>query len=296
MISKPLFSNSLQKILGRIGGILFAVPALLSSPSCQEETPFVVGPSLTLDTTYVDPVIPTAQDRVVLLEDFTGVQCVNCPTAHSLAKSLSDSHPGQVVSVSEHNYFEGAFPNSDEDFRTDEAFAIDALIGPTTIWPIGTVNRVQFAAEPAVLLITSKWTGYVEEQLTEPPIVNVSLETNLDPVRRTLSIIVQAHFLETVSEATRISVMVLESGIVDPQQTNTGKQDDYVHNEVLRKMPTPATGELITNTTEVGRVIRKGYRVDLPSQWNLNELDVVAFIHLGEPDNKSVLQVAHAKP
>jgi hypothetical protein len=281
---------------GRMARVLLAALVAAAALSCQEVTPFVVGPTVTIDTTYVDPDLPEAQPRQVLLEDFTGVQCVNCPDAHELAEALSTAHPGLVVPVSEHNYFQGGFSNSDEDFRNDEAFAIDALIGPTTLWPIGTVNRKRFPGEPAVLLTLPKWTGYVEAELLEPPKVNVSLETDLDADARTLQVIAEAHFLETISQATRMSVMVLESGIVDPQQTVTGKVDDYEHNHVLRIMPTPATGAVITSSTEQGRVIRRGYTVELADHWNLNELEVVVFVHMGETDDKSVLQVAHAKP
>jgi hypothetical protein len=275
-----------------IAGFVF----LASITSCQEETPFVVGATVTLDTTFVNPVLPPIQDRLVLLEDFTGVQCVNCPDAHELAKTLSETYPGRVIPVSEHNYFEGAFPNSDEDFRNDESFAIDALIGPTTLWPIGTVNRKRFAGEPAVLLTLPKWTGYVASEIAESPVVNVTVQAQLNSTSRVLNIVAEAHFLQSVSEATRLSVMVLESDIIDPQQTDTGKKDDYVHDHVLRIMPTPATGALLTTTTEQGRVVRRGYDVQLADHWNLNNLEVVAFIHLGELTDISVLQVAHILP
>lgn len=295
-MTKHMVLTFRQFFNGGIARVLLAALVAAATASCQEETPFVVGPTVTIDTTYIDLVIPPAQLRQVLLEDFTGVQCVNCPDAHQLAEALSSANPGRVVPVSEHNYFQGGFPNSDEDFRNDESFAIDALIGPTTLWPIGTVNRKQFAGEPAVLLTLPKWTGYVESELLEPPKVNVTIETDLDADARTLQVIAQVHFLETVTEATRLSVMVLESGIIDPQQTETGKVDDYEHNHVLRIMPTPATGAVFSTSTEQGRVVRRGYEVELADHWNLGELEVVVFVHVGETDNKSVLQVAHVKP
>ncbi len=276
--------------------VLLSLSSALLMSSCEEETPFVTGPVLTLDTTYIDTDLPPAQARVVLLEDFTGVQCVNCPDAHNLAKSLIQANPGRVAAVSEHNYFLGGYPNSSEDFRTDEAFAIDALIGPTTLWPIGTVNRRQFSAEPAILLTLPKWTGYVDSELLEEPLVNVSMELDLKRPERLLEVLVEAHFLETVPEATRLSVMVLESGIVDPQLTLSGIDDVYVHDHVLRIMPTAATGALITVSTEQGRVIRRGYEVQLKEHWNMDELEVVVFVHLGELDNQRVLQAALAKP
>jgi hypothetical protein len=274
---------------------LALVPVFALWGACTEVAPPVVGAAVVVDTTFVDTDLPPVQARVVLLEDFTGVRCVNCPEAHDLAEALYTAHPGRVVPVSEHNYFEGAFPNSDEDFRNEEAFAIDDLLGPTSLWPIGLVNRRRFPGEPAELLTMAKWTGYVETELAIDPVVNVTLEAELDRTARTLEAIVTAHFLEDVDTDLRLSVMLLESGIIDPQQDLTGIIDDYEHNHVLRRMPTPATGAVITTTTERGRVVRRGYEIPLEDHWNADELEVVAFVHAGTAADKAVLQVADLK-
>jgi hypothetical protein len=262
----------------------------LGLSACQEVAPPVVGAAVIIDTTFVDPNLPPVQARVALLEDFTGVRCVNCPDAHALAKSIFEAHPGQVALVSEHNYFEGAYPNSDEDFRNEESFAINDLLGPTSFWPIGLVNRNLFPGEPALLLTMAKWTGYVEDAIAEPPVVNVTVETSLDATARVVEVIVELHFLEDVDTDLRLSVMLLENGILDPQLTSTGVQDDYLHEHVLRRMPTPATGAIITTSTEQGRVIRRGYEIPLEDWWVAEELEVIAFVHEGTAADKAVLQ------
>ena len=290
-----MFPSSQRAAWSLLSACLLGAASVLLMPACEEVAPPIIGVVVVVDTTFVDPVLPAPQQRIVLLEDFTGVRCVNCPQAHELAKEISDDNPGRVVAVSEHNYFEGGFPNSDEDFRNDDAYAIDNLLGPTSLWPIGVVNRKLFSGEPAILLVLAKWTGYVESELAEAPVVNVSMEATLDRANRKVTVIVEAHFLEDVTEDLRLSVMLNENGIIDPQQTQTGVVDDYVHNHVLRAMPTPSTGAVITSTTEAGRVIRRGYEIDVAPIWNIDELEVVAFIHEGQIDRKAVLQTTLAE-
>lgn len=272
--------------------LILGLSLSLSLGACEEVAPPVVGASVTIDTTFVDTDLPPAQLRVVLLEDFTGVRCVNCPDAHELAKDIATNHAGRVALVSEHNYFEGGFANSDEDFRNEESFAIDDLLGPTSLWPIGVVNRKRFSGEPAILLTLAKWTGYVEAELAEPPVVNVTLESSLNADDRTVNVVVELHFLDDVDTDLRLSVMLLENGIIDPQQTQTGIVDDYLHEHVMRDMPTAATGAVISTTTEQGRVIRRGYDIPLEDWWVAEELEVVAFVHAGTASDKTVLQAA----
>jgi hypothetical protein len=288
-----MFLSSPRAVWSLFAVCMLSAWSALLLPACEEVAPPLIGATIVVDTTFVDPDLPPAQARIVLLEDFTGVRCVNCPQAHELAKDIANANPGLVVPVSEHNYFEGGFPNSDEDFRTDDAYAIDNLLGPTSLWPIGVVNRRLFPGEPAILLVLAKWTGYVDAELAEAPKVNVSMEATLDRTNRMVTVIVEAHFLETVTEDLRLSVMLNENGIIDPQQTQTGVVDDYVHNHVLRAMPTPSTGAVITSTTEAGRVIRRGYEIDIADIWNIEELEVVAFIHEGQTDRKAVLQTSY---
>jgi thiol-disulfide isomerase/thioredoxin len=257
--------------------------------SCEEVAPPVFGESFLFDSTYLDLSLPPVQDRVILLEDFTGVQCVNCPTAHELSDELLKAYPDQLATVALHNYFVGAYPNSDEDFRIREAFDIDNLLGPTTLWPAGAVNRKIFPSEGAILLETSKWTGYIEDELTSPAPVHMAIEVEYNSSLRQVEALITAHFLEDLEGDIRLSVMLSESDIIDPQLTGTGVVDDYRHQHVLRDMPTPSTGSVI-DETERGRVIIRGYAMPLEDHWADNHLEVIAFVHRGEASNHEVLQ------
>ena len=61
---------------------------------------------------------PAQVNRVVLIEDFTGQNCINCPAAHEVIEPLQMQYPDNVVAVSIHA---GAFgiPVDRTDFTTN---------------------------------------------------------------------------------------------------------------------------------------------------------------------------------
>ena len=47
--------------------------------------------------------LPAAEvQRKILLEDYTGQMCTNCPDAHRLIASLQEQYGGQIVAVAIH--------------------------------------------------------------------------------------------------------------------------------------------------------------------------------------------------
>jgi hypothetical protein len=38
----------------------------------------------------------TPENKKVILEEFTGIHCVWCPSGHAIAKAIQDSNPGNI--------------------------------------------------------------------------------------------------------------------------------------------------------------------------------------------------------
>ena len=45
------------------------------------------------------PVSTAAENKNVVLEEFTGITCVFCPAGHVIAQTLSENNPGDVVLI-----------------------------------------------------------------------------------------------------------------------------------------------------------------------------------------------------
>ena len=76
--------------------------------------------------------------RNVLIEDFTGRMCVNCPDAHLIVNNIVEQNPGRVWSVNIHSgYFSPTtYPNMNTSIGETllNGFSIQAF-------PMGHVNR-----------------------------------------------------------------------------------------------------------------------------------------------------------
>jgi thiol-disulfide isomerase/thioredoxin len=241
------------------------------------------------DTTYVTDSVFTPQPKVVLLEDFTGQLCPNCPSAHVIIEEIIAEHGDAVAAVAHYNYF--ADISAELEYVTDEAIELGNYLGPVSAWPLGAVDRVDFGS--GVLILKDLYAASVDAQLTTTPLCNIHLSTEYDAATRKLNVTVGVKYTADVFTANHLSVMLCENKIIDFQdETSSGEIVMYEHNHVLRKMLTLATGNALNEENLMGRVYWKEFSITLPEDWVKENLDVIAFVHNFETDTKEVLQTA----
>jgi hypothetical protein len=74
--------------------------------------------------------------------------------------------------------------------------------------------------------------------------------------------------------------MLAEENVVAAQLTNSGVDSNYIHKNVVRAFLTRFNGDVLNAELTPGRVFEKEYTLNnLPQNWKLNDLKVVAFIH-----------------
>ena len=96
---------------------------------------------------------------------------------------------------------------------------------------------------------------------------------------------------QTLAGENRLSVVITQDSIRDPQLDNGVKIKDYLHRHVLRGAVTSPTGDVITDPLTVGILRKRNYTYTLPATWDAKHCSVVAFVHRGISD-KEVIQVA----
>src|SRR5690606_15566547 len=243
------------------------------------------------------PVIPplgpqTIGDRKVVIEEFTGVRCVQCPAGSAEIENLLVRFPNNLIAVSLHasSDFSEPYSNNKYDFRTPEGFSIARnifLIEPLA-FPSAAINR-----EPNsfgyFFYGRDEWAGLIEDELNESVQASVNLEKEYDEARRLLKVKVSVVPLRNFAEYVRLTVLITESGIVDAQIVpGAGIVTDYVHKHVFRKTITPFDGENL-GTLPNGITIEKNYEFAIPETWNAANCDVIAFVHLSG-GSKEILQ------
>lgn len=265
-----------------------ALGIAMLSTSCEEIPPVINPFNGEPGDTIVDI---ENQKRQVLIEEFTGVRCVQCPAGSAEIATLLAIHGHQLVAVSIHaGDFAPPFTQSLHDFRTTEGEALINFLGPPISYPSAVINRKLFEGENDLILGRNDWAGYIETEKALDPKVKIALKADFNETTRKLDLEVKLYPQEDILDPdVRISILLTESNIQDIQDTPDGKINDYVHKHVLRGMLTNYLGEAITETLTAGNIVTKTYSYTVPAAWKEGDMEAVAFVHLGG-STKEVLQ------
>jgi len=259
---------------------------VLAFAACEEIGPDIKPPS-------VDTVIPTdtmtTTLRNILIEEFTGVQCVNCPDGAQAIENFINTYGERIVAVSIHSgFFSNPLNESQYDLSTDEGEQIEAFVGPVLGYPSAAINRKSFGTSSNIHG-SGTWAGHIAAELETEPQVGINISNTYDDASRNLSVDVEVPFLVSLAGELRLSVLITENDIVDAQKDQTGLIEDYTHKHVFRVMLTDVQGMPIQAQT-VENSINETFNFTLPPEWNETKCKVVAFVHQSSPDLE-VLQV-----
>ncbi len=232
--------------------------------------------------------------RKVLLEEFTGHQCPNCPEGSKVAEELKTYFGDQLIILSIHaGWFarplDGTFSN---DFRTDEGEELNDFFG-CVHYPIGMVNRTYY--ENSRLLGPAAWGDAIASITELPPAFKMDVNLNYMPDNLLLDISVEVTSLINCQIDYQLSVFIIEDGIISPQRTNnpdypTGIIHDYEHNHMLRKAVNGTWGDRLNDDFfSHGDKFTKNYQLTLDNEWVPENCSVIAFVY--RTDNMEIHQV-----
>ena len=241
------------------------------------------------------PVEDTHTERVVLIEEFTGTRCPNCPTGAERIAALHEYHGNKVIPVS-------LFPDQpkaltkpwDVDLRTTVASDIFNQYNKDNALPAAMFNRV---SNDGAVLSTSMtlWSNYVsnileDENDTYAP-ADITLTPNYNPETRNLTVQYNCFFTKDINEDVSFQVYILENGIVGTQSTSTAKDNNYVFNHVLRTALNGTWGKDFGGGHLVGESVEGTAGVTLDESWEADNIQVVGFLcYTG--GNRTVLHAA----
>jgi len=243
-------------------------------------------------------------ERVILLEDLTGVKCSNCPIASTIAKDIMLSFPGKVVVIGIHgDLLSEPTSGSKYDFRFDEARDLENYLKPWFGKPAGAINRVQFEGEPELAISTPEtWSNLAQQELNKEHQMDLAAVVTYDETTRQVSIEIGARAVKNLEGTYNISVMLTESHIVDAQDEKQSDGSvitlqDYEHDHVLRMMLTAFDGDSFGVNPEQGVLVNRTFTTTLPDEdgtWIADNMEVVVFVHRVDGGTKEVIQAFQA--
>ncbi len=215
--------------------------------------------------------------RVVLLEDFTGQRCTNCPKATNVIDVLHEVFGDDVVAVGIHGGPLAFAGNARTvGLKTDTG---DEYYNHWNLeyQPVGLVDRHAPIDYP-------EWTTAVKEELAKP----APLRLDGTAVLADGVITIQINAKGTDGTVTgKLQVWVLEDGIQTLQLMPDGKPNQqYTHNHVFRAAVNGAWGEDFS--IEEAKSEQRSMTQTLEPNWNREHLSIVAFVY----NDSGVQQVA----
>ncbi|MCI4671385.1 MAG: Omp28 family outer membrane lipoprotein [Bacteroidia bacterium] len=229
----------------------------------------------------------------VLVEEMTGHQCGNCPTATKEVLSLQSQYGEQLIFISVHagplaNNRPGQ-PKYSTDFTTDAGDEWYSNLNDRNAVPFGMVDRTLVGTN------ANEWAGFVQERLASPLKSNLEIFTCYETDSSSLGVVVDVLALENLGANTRLSVVMVEDEIVDWQKdysVPSGVSPDipeYSHHNALRANLNGTWGEpLSQDGMGANQTLTKSYSFEMDPSWNVNNCKIIAFVY--NFDSKEVYQ------
>ena len=274
--------------------ILFAVSAFCA---CDKiEGPYITpDESVTTDVEFPELDLNNVY-RKVLIEEYTGHRCTNCPDGHRELEILKERYGDTLIAIGVHaGTFAKPLGNFTADYQTEEGNTLYADFGVANVGtPAGVVNRTQYNNSYA--LGVSTWQQAILQQKSQPCVAAIQLINVFDAATQTLTAHTQTTFLTDYNSDVQIALYVIEDNIVSPQKDGENTIDNYVHKHVLRGSLNGVYGAPMTEEIGIssGEKLLKSYQIDCSTKdWNFANCSVIAI--LMDATTKEVLQVEQAK-
>ncbi len=246
----------------------------------------------------VDPNGFTGSTNKVLIEDFTGHMCGNCPRAHEQAAVLQGTYGDNLVVVAIHT---GSFATVvpflgySTEFKTPMGNELGTYYNADIEGlPIGLVNRREWGGSPITRY--SNWGALAGTVLAEQPKMKIALTSVYNADDRTINLNTKLEYFTTGDANHQIVALITEDSIIAKQEDYTfGHEEHYVHNHVLRGTITPGTWGVPVKGNQIflGEKLNLDFTATLDTAWVPEHCHVVVYVH--DNVSKEVLQVEEIK-
>lgn len=236
-------------------------------------------------------VVVNAQAKKVLLEEFTGAHCSQCPLGVYYTDSMLTLHP-DLIAVALHSY-----PISDAmDFAE-----IDTLFDTYSQGaPLGAIDRIcSGSSSNLTAVFVNQWNGNISQRLSMPADLTLSITPSWISATRNITAQVSINIVSNMSAGDyRLSLYVVEDSV-----TGTGSGYDqlniydtdasspfygmgnpivgFIHRHVARALLPSSWGlqGLILSSPTIGQNFYHTFNYTLPVSYNENRVHLVAFVY-----------------
>lgn len=232
----------------------------------------------------IDFPLPEA-NKSVLIWEYTGQRCTNCPDGAKVISELMEAYPENVVTVCIHP--EGV--TFTEPFPRGARLTCETATEIYRTFPVIEFPYAFFDGQSSSESTNyPKWSTEAISKLDNRPPANLTAEAKADESGR-ITVDVDCEFISDVTFPMNLTVWIIENGLVAPQVTKTGGRDNnYVHNHVLRGSLNGTWGQLIGSVFGIGDTESFEISGQAEAEWALENCEAVVF--LSDPNSHYVYQ------
>lgn len=233
--------------------------------------------------------------RRVLVEEFTGHKCGNCPRAAETLHDIACSKGNQIIGLAVHVGFfaKPAAEPFQDDYRSIIGNALDSQFGNSVAGlPNGLVNRKEYNGSP--ISSNTDWETKVDEILLEPAYAKLTISNVYNADSRSLNTTVSTEILGALDAANySLAIYLVEDSIISAQTDYAADPttiEDYVHMHMLRTSLNGVWGENISSSTlTAGQSFETTGSITIDDEYKDQHLYIVSI--LSNNDTKEVVQV-----
>lgn len=249
------------------------------------------------DTIFItDSVMVT--EKYVLLEDFTGHKCINCPEAALSAHELAAQVDHKLIIYAVHAGYYASPDNTGLYTANFQTATGDELNNQFQIFfnPAGLINRKTYNG--SLVQIAANWTTVVNAELELPSVAEMKLKNTFFPKRNTFKIDVDLKPLTNLEGKYKLCVIIVEDSIISPQKNNNVSigpvpdWENYLHRNMLRGSLNTTFGEFLSpeGSLALGQTYKKSIFYTPNPNWVTNHCNIIAYVY--NEETWEVIQVA----
>lgn len=263
-------------------------------PNDPDPDPDPNNPNDTTKPTEEVFVSKTSENRNVLLEEYTGINCGYCPDGHRIGDQLHTTYGDKLLQINIHaGSFSAGTYNTIEGTALNTAFHISS-------YPSGVISRELINTGTAYKFGISRgsWGDVASQIMSKKAYVNVAAKSTIDTANRKLTCVVQAYFTDssTVDAGLNyINIAIVQNNILGtqsgaanfyPEMIDEATQK-YRHNHMLRTLITGVDGESMPENKK-GTLYKKTFTYTIPETISntamvLKDLEVIVFVTQNTP-------------
>ena len=239
------------------------------------------------------PTDPSAVKRTSLLIEYSGWQCVNCPTAAEEAHRLKELYGENLVVVVMHPE---SNPNTRHNnkpalnYTCPEADSIYVMMGGTntTPFPTGNINMVKDASK-GYFNEFDTWATHISQAYENPKPVLLTHEAYGNTDSKDIWMTVDVTNLDSKPIDATLQVWLTEDSVMGSQKKPSGTDKNYAHNHLMRASITPIWGDVLPIEAHMTQQVV--YEYTLPEKVVKENCNIVTIVSV----NGEVVQAKETK-